>query len=857
MVGRDDELRAIVSAWRREQRGVVVPGPPGIGRTTMALEVAGALAEAGGDVMLVRVALSSQRVPLGALAPRVLDEVPDGVPLVDAVSQALRARATPRFVVVVDDAHLLDAGSASALADLVDDGIGFVVATALDDALHGPLLTHPALLRVPLGQLDVDAVAALLASQGADVADPTPWWERTGGNPTAVLRMLDRHLDPASPSGLPEDVLDTALAAVTPAVRRVLDVLAVAEPLPVAAVGVLAEDGVDAEELVDELFATRLVERLDDLPGGTHLRYLHTADALTILDQLPRLRLRSVVRLAVRAIREVGVPRSAEALVRVVALSLQVGEPVSADELEQAAAAARDGADAALAGRLARAAATATGALDDVRRWVDLAYEHGDDVGLDEALTLLRELAVASPSNAEASEARVVLGLAAAETAFWRRADAPTALDALVTAADAASGTRRDEVLAVRARVLAATGRVAEAIDAARPLVDSPDARVRAQAAAALGHAYRRRGSPAAGVAVIDEVLDRPAADDTVLLVSRQVLGAVRTLALLEGGRWVDATVEAEQARARAERYDDAPGRAVATLALAAVRTERGHLRTAIDGATRAVSMFEELDQPAGIRWALSVVGLAAGLAGESAIALGAVDRLDAMAPHPATLLAGIEARARAWVTAGAHPDTARRLLLDAAADLAGRGDLGAAAACLLDLSSFGDAPEAVERFEALGLDPDEPVWSLHRAHLDAAADHDADRLGELSARFAELGGDRWAAECAASAAGAAARAGERREARRWATVTAERLAACDGLATPTLVTARIVEAGAVPLTPRERDVALLAAAGVTSREIAERLGLSVRTVDNHVASCFDKLGVRTRAELAPLLGLP
>jgi DNA-binding CsgD family transcriptional regulator len=55
-------------------------------------------------------------------------------------------------------------------------------------------------------------------------------------------------------------------------------------------------------------------------------------------------------------------------------------------------------------------------------------------------------------------------------------------------------------------------------------------------------------------------------------------------------------------------------------------------------------------------------------------------------------------------------------------------------------------------------------------------------------------------------------------------------------------------------LSVREREVALLAARGLPSREIAERLGVSVRTVDNHLARCFDALGTRSRAELGALL---
>jgi DNA-binding CsgD family transcriptional regulator len=52
-------------------------------------------------------------------------------------------------------------------------------------------------------------------------------------------------------------------------------------------------------------------------------------------------------------------------------------------------------------------------------------------------------------------------------------------------------------------------------------------------------------------------------------------------------------------------------------------------------------------------------------------------------------------------------------------------------------------------------------------------------------------------------------------------------------------------------LTPAERGVAALAAAGRTNREIAETLFMSVRTVEGHLSHVFAKLGTRSRTELA------
>jgi DNA-binding NarL/FixJ family response regulator len=53
-----------------------------------------------------------------------------------------------------------------------------------------------------------------------------------------------------------------------------------------------------------------------------------------------------------------------------------------------------------------------------------------------------------------------------------------------------------------------------------------------------------------------------------------------------------------------------------------------------------------------------------------------------------------------------------------------------------------------------------------------------------------------------------------------------------------------------VPLTEREKEIARLVAAGQMSKEIAAKLGLSVRTVEKHRANIMEKVGVREVASL-------
>jgi DNA-binding NarL/FixJ family response regulator len=51
-------------------------------------------------------------------------------------------------------------------------------------------------------------------------------------------------------------------------------------------------------------------------------------------------------------------------------------------------------------------------------------------------------------------------------------------------------------------------------------------------------------------------------------------------------------------------------------------------------------------------------------------------------------------------------------------------------------------------------------------------------------------------------------------------------------------------------LTPRENEIALLAASGLSNKQIANRLGLSWRTIKVHLHNAFTKLGIEKRREL-------
>ncbi len=60
---------------------------------------------------------------------------------------------------------------------------------------------------------------------------------------------------------------------------------------------------------------------------------------------------------------------------------------------------------------------------------------------------------------------------------------------------------------------------------------------------------------------------------------------------------------------------------------------------------------------------------------------------------------------------------------------------------------------------------------------------------------------------------------------------------------------------GVESLSPSERRVAELAATGLTNRQIAQELFVTVKTIEAHLSATYDKLGIRSRRQLAAALG--
>jgi DNA-binding NarL/FixJ family response regulator len=121
-----------------------------------------------------------------------------------------------------------------------------------------------------------------------------------------------------------------------------------------------------------------------------------------------------------------------------------------------------------------------------------------------------------------------------------------------------------------------------------------------------------------------------------------------------------------------------------------------------------------------------------------------------------------------------------------------------------------------------------------------------ADRAAEATDQFESVGALLFAAEAATLEQRLASEAGLSRRVTAAAARAAALLGRCESPQTPGL-TARAEPA---PLTPREREIATLAADGLSSRQIGEALFVSSRTVDNHLQRIYTKLGVSSRQQL-------
>jgi len=109
------------------------------------------------------------------------------------------------------------------------------------------------------------------------------------------------------------------------------------------------------------------------------------------------------------------------------------------------------------------------------------------------------------------------------------------------------------------------------------------------------------------------------------------------------------------------------------------------------------------------------------------------------------------------------------------------------------------------------------------------------------------LGAVRYATEAAAQASAALMNEGRQDSARRAVARAREWFVDGQGGVMPAVA---VLDGSAVDLTAREAQLVELARQGLSNAQIAERLVLSVRTVESHLYRAMQKLGVGDRHDL-------
>jgi predicted ATPase/DNA-binding CsgD family transcriptional regulator len=235
--------------------------------------------------------------------------------------------------------------------------------------------------------------------------------------------------------------------------------------------------------------------------------------------------------------------------------------------------------------------------------------------------------------------------------------------------------------------------------------------------------------------------------------------------------------------------------------------------------------------------------GIAVGVLGAVAQARGDDEQAAALSTEGVAVLrelgdregAGLVLEARARITHGQGRGARATTLYGECLELYRQtGDRQAIARCLDGLAALAASQGRLER----------------AARLFGAEQALREAIGAALVPVDRAERDRGVAE-ARRALGEAAYQAAWAEGRAWPLERALDEALAPPAPAPAQSPRRAPDPAASPLTAREREIAALIGRGLTSREIAEALVLSERTVDNHADNIRGKLGLRSRAEIA------
>jgi DNA-binding CsgD family transcriptional regulator len=770
-----------------------------------------------------------------------------------------------RLVLLIDDIDLLDDTSLAVLVPLVVNRTVFLIGTIRTGGTPSSRLTglqrDGHLIRVEVQPLTNDELGALLhrvldrpvSSQAlAELA------RLSGGN----LQVLTELVRGALERGALQEVdgawqLTAPLPTTTALVELVAEHLSGVDAAGTAVLELLAVCGnfglTDLERVhgaatLEELEAGRLVAVV--ISGRrTSLRLTHPLYGEVLRDRLPPLRLRRIQQELADLVEAHGTRRRAD-VVQVALWRLDSGGQVPGKQLLWAARLALVGRNPALAARLVRAIAD-NDAVPAGERAEVLAEAHAVQGHHDEVESIIAAVWDEPLDDAQ----RATLARRLATTRFYGRSDLDGALAAYETAR--LRLTDPEQVAAVdvrRAALLAGAGRAVEAlriIDSIGVPAAAPT-RLELTAAKAVSLVIVGRCDEAAALSH-QGVLDH--AEMPGWLAGRGIAQHIgnEARALAYSGRYVQARQLVAPAAERARTTNATAAWVWFEMALAEIARDTGRAREAIRRFSAVADAAPSAGQAAALVWAH--VGVAQGhlLLGECGPAAAALKRADEAGDSPVATSWATTERSRAWLDAcRGDLGAARRRIREIAERCRRDGVYILEAPLRNDLVRLGSADEAVDRLQELARQMDGPLVQALARHALAVAKRDIGLLTDVVDRFEAMDVLGLAAETAAELAELYRSGGEPRRATAVQQRSAELAARAGGVRTPALARGTGVE----PLTAREREVALLAGSGVRSREIGERLHLSTRTVDTHLAHVYRKLGVSGRDDLASALGL-
>jgi ATP/maltotriose-dependent transcriptional regulator MalT len=325
---------------------------------------------------------------------------------------------------------------------------------------------------------------------------------------------------------------------------------------------------------------------------------------------------------------------------------------------------------------------------------------------------------------------------------------------------------------------------------------------------------------------------------------------SVRIVVLVQLGRFDEAFDLATVGRQIADAASSDDGLGLFSALLASIELQRGKPREAIRWATDGARRLARIELVGGRRSAIVTLAHAQAIVGDLESAEHALWMLEGDERRQ-SFTDEDEARARAWVDVAAGRATAALARLEVAAERVQQsGRLLREMMLLHDLVRLGHAHVVVGRLREVVPASDSQLARVILDHAEGVAGGDAARLEAAAEGYLACGATLWSAEAWAQLAVLHTERGRRGSASAAAARSSELLAACEGAVTPALS----LGGAASNLSAREREIAGLAARGMSDKEIAAQLVVSVRTVQSHLYNAYAKLGVDGRAELANVL---